>query len=362
MILIISTSVCTGDKAVISNKPCLVYNLRSDGRMSFSDIVGHARIQRILGKALERGRLPNSLLFAGPPGVGKIDTALVTAKALNCLTLEADACETCAACKAISKGNYPDVMRLEPEKEILKIDQMRILKEAAYLRPMVGRRRVFIVNRAEAMSSEAANSLLKVLEEPPAFSHIFLITSNPFIILPTIRSRCQTLSFSPVSREDIERCLLEHDVEQHRAKILSLLVRGNLKQAMNMDWEEVDAQREEAWQLFRSFLTGTPDIPFFKEYSGRTRGSFADEFRPQLELLASFARDLLLVKEGGDTSLLLNPDFESRLREESPSFQRERILEFLDRIEGAFRSLQRNMNIKLFMSGLIADTMEHHHV
>ena len=157
--------------------------------MSFSDIVGNGRIKRILGKALERGRLPNSLLFAGPQGVGKIDTALVAAKALNCLTLTADACEACEACTAITKGNHPDVMRIEPEKEILKIEQMRILKEAAYLRPMVGRKRVFIVEREESMNSEAANSLLKVLEEPPAFSHIFLITSNPFIILPTIRSR-----------------------------------------------------------------------------------------------------------------------------------------------------------------------------
>lgn len=330
--------------------------------MSFQDIIGHGRIKRILGKALERGRLPNSLLFSGPPGVGKIDTALVTAKALNCLNLTEDACETCDACTAINRGNHPDVMRVEPEKEILKIEQMRVLKEAAYLRPMVGRKRVFIVDRAETMNSEAANSLLKVLEEPPAFSHIILITSNPFIILPTIRSRCQILNFAPVSRGDIERCLLEHDIEPHKAKILSLLVRGNLKQAMSMDWDEVGAQREESWQLFRSFLAGEPDVPFFKDYSGRTRASFADELRPQLELLASFARDLLLVKENGDVSLLLNPDFESRLQEDAPVVRRERILELLDRIDEAFRSLQRNMNIKLFMSGLILDTMEHDHV
>jgi DNA polymerase-3 subunit delta' len=252
-------------------------------------------------------------------------------------------------------------MRIEPEKEILKIEQMRVLKEAAYLRPMVGRKRVFIVERAESMNSEAANSLLKVLEEPPAFSHIMLITSNPFIILLTIRSRCQILNFSPVSRDDIERCLLEHDVEAPRAKILSLLARGNLKQAMSMDWEEVGAQREEAWKLFQSFLTGSPDVHFFKEYSGRTRASFSDELRPQLELLASFARDLLLVKEDGDTSLLLNPDFESRFKVTAPAVRRERILEFLDRVEEAFGSLQRNMNIKLFMSGLILDNMEHHH-
>ena len=330
--------------------------------MSFSDITGNARIKKILTKALQRERVPNSLLFSGPQGVGKIETALVVAKALNCLNLTDDACESCAACAAVNKGIFPDVMRISPEKEVLKIDQIRILKEAAYFKPMVGRKRVFIVNPAEKMSPEASNSLLKILEEPPSFSHIILITPNPFVILPTIKSRCQVLSFSPVSRDDIARCLIEHDFSEEKAKILSLLVRGNLKQAMNMDWEEVRVEREETWQLFLSFLHREPSIPFFKEYSNLRRGVAEEEIRSTLELLASFSRDLILIKENADSELLLNPDFESLLREESPSVRLEQILAMLEQIEGQLNSLQRNVNIKLFMSSMISNTMGNHHV
>jgi len=330
--------------------------------MSFSDITGNARIKRILTKALQRDRIPNSLLFSGPQGVGKIETALVVAKALNCLNRTDDACETCEACTAVNKGTFPDVMRISPEKDILKIDQMRILKEAAYLRPMVGRKRVFIVDPAEKMNMQASNSLLKILEEPPSFSHVILITSNPFVILPTIKSRCQVLSFSPISRDDIARCLIEHDFSEEKAKILSLLVRGNLKQAMSMDWEEVCAEREETWQLFLSFLHREPPTSFFKEYSARRRGVVEEEIRSTLELLASFSRDLVLIKENADSKLLLNPDFEDLLREEAGSVRLEQILAMLELIEGLLHSLQRNMNIKLFMSSMISDVMGNHHV
>ncbi len=330
--------------------------------MSFSDITGNARIKNILAKALQRDRVPNSLMFSGPNGVGRIDMALVVAKALNCLNLKDDACETCTACTAINKGVFPDVMRIVPEKDMLKIDQMRILKEAAYLRPMVGRKRVFIVDPAEKMNTEASNSLLKILEEPPFFSHIILITSNPFVILPTIKSRCQVLSFSPVSRDDIARCLIEHDVSEEKAKILSLLVRGNLKQAVNMDWEDVQARREETWQLFLSFFHGVPPISFFKEHSARSRGVVEEELRPTLGLLASFSRDLVLILENADTELLLNPDFEAPLRELAASVRLDQVLALLDQIESLLYALQRNVNIKLFMSSMIIDTMGIHHV
>jgi len=330
--------------------------------MSFSDITGNARIKKILVKALQRGRMPNSLLFSGPQGVGKIDMAYVVAKTLNCLDREDDACETCSSCMAINKGVFPDVMRLAPEKDVLKIDQMRILKEAAYLRPMIGRKRVFIVDPAETMNREASNSLLKILEEPPLFSHIILITSNPFVILPTVKSRCQVLSFSPVSRDDIVRCLIEHDFTEEKARILSLLVRGNLKQAMNMDWEEVRSQREKTWRLFLTFLYREPPASFFKEFSARSRDAAEEEIRPTLELLASFSRDLILIKENADPGLLFNPDFESLLRDEAASIRTEQVLALLDQVEKWLLMLQRNMNIKLFMSSMIVDAMESHNV
>lgn len=330
--------------------------------MSFNDIVGNPRIKKILRKALQRGRMPNSLLFCGPPGVGKIDLAHVVAKALNCLNLENDACETCTSCTAINKGNFPDVMRIAAERDILKIEQMRELKKAAYLKPMVGRKRVFIIDSAERMNPKAANSLLKILEEPPSFSYIILVTSYPYIILPTIKSRCQVLNFSPVSQEDIQSCLLQREYTKEKAKILSLLVRGNLKQAINMEWDEIRLQREEAWELFDSLIRKEPSAAYFKEASSQNRKTFGADLRPQLELMTSFARDLVLLIEKADPMLLLNPDFESRLQDLVSSVPLEQILALLGLIEKMLLSLQKNINIKLLMSYMISESIGNQHV
>jgi len=114
--------------------------------------------------------------------------------------------------------------------------------------------------------------------------------------------------------------------------------------------------------LFLSFLHREPPTSFFKEYSARRRGVVEEEIRSTLELLASFSRDLVLIKENADSKLLLNPDFEDLLREEAGSVRLEQILAMLELIEGLLHSLQRNMNIKLFMSSMISDVMGNHHV
>lgn len=330
--------------------------------MGFSYILGNERIKRILRKALERRRVPNSLLLSGPRGVGKIDFARVLAQALNCQELKGDACGHCRSCLAIERGNHPDVMYIAPEKEVLKIEQIRILKETAYLKPMSAQKRVFILEQAEKMNTEAANSLLKILEEPPGFSHILLLTDNPFVILPTIKSRCQILNFSPISREDIEHRLLEQGVEKFRAQVLSLLVRGNLKQALALEWEDVQSQREEAWQVFLALAEESGSADLFKQYSAMSKNRLTEELAPTLEILTSFCRDVLLLRENASSKYLMNPDYEAKLQEIAEQRSSERIFSLLAHIEGALFALQRNLNTKLFISRLFLKPMESDHV
>lgn len=326
--------------------------------MAFKDILGNSRVKKILSKALQRERVPNSILFCGPEGVGKKDMALVLAKAMNCEKKRDDACEACSSCRAIHTGNFPDVIEIYPEGNVVKIEQMRNLRQIAYLRPMVGKKRAFIVFEAEKMTEEAANSLLKILEEPPLSSHIILITHNPFMIIPTIKSRCQILNFSPVSKEDIEKILVEKGYEKEKAKILSLLVGGNLKSALSLEWAEVEERRQQAWQLLLSLL-GKENMAFFlRNYSSSHRALVREEWEHILEILSSFCRDLILVKEKSDFSLLINPDYKEEIEKTVRLLSLEWIIICLEKIDYVISGFRKNLNLNLLFSSFFSNFKE----
>ena len=154
--------------------------------------------------------MPPSLLFAGPSGVGKRLTALAVAQALNCTNTSqgsglraegsVDACGACAACTRIARGVHPDVLFVEPgDSGAIKIDQVRDIVDRAQYRPFEGRRRVVIIDEADALVQPAQNALLKTLEEPTPSSVFILVTSRPDMLLPTVLSRCPQLRFRPLS-------------------------------------------------------------------------------------------------------------------------------------------------------------------
>src|SRR6266550_2966406 len=150
--------------------------------MPFRDVIGHRKIVALLSRSIERGSVPPSLIFAGPAGVGKRLVAVSSAQALNCLdprrakvptsdTIEYDACGVCAACTRIVRGLHPDVVIVEPgETGSIKIDAVREINDRVGYRPFEGRRRVVIIDEADALMPQAQNALLKTLEEPPSLS------------------------------------------------------------------------------------------------------------------------------------------------------------------------------------------------
>jgi DNA polymerase-3 subunit delta' len=329
--------------------------------MAFEDILGNQRTVKILRKLLKRGRVPNSMLFRGPEGVGKNDAALVFAKALNCLDSNDNACEKCANCRAVNRGAFPDVMTITPEKDVIKIEQMRLLKQTAYLKPMVGKKRVFIIQQAEKMKEEAANSLLKVLEEPPDFSHIVLITHNDHLILSTILSRCQVLTFSPISREDVTARLLEKGYALEQANIIAMLVDGNVRLALEMDWESVQARRALAWDMMLVCLRMEGTASLMHELSS-AGSDFRKDLDKILEIQASFVRDVILLKSGGLQSLLINPDYRENLLILRDHMSLEQCHKLLRTIEYALYAQQRRVNAALLVNLLFSRYMESNHV
>lgn len=318
--------------------------------MGFDQVLGNARVKKILRLALQRNRVPNSLIFSGPIGVGKKSLARVLAQAINCEREKADACGVCATCRAISGGRLPDVWEIEREGQEIRIDQMRALKQAAYLRPMVARKRVFIIEEAERMNEEAANSLLKTLEEPPLFSHIILLTSNPHLLLPTILSRCQILQFVPVGKEEIRQVLTEKGFPEEKARLLSVIVGGSLEKALDADWQEIQAERWAAWNIFVSFF-GQGDLSTFLESYGFSRRSLIrEELERILEILASFGRDLMLLQVNGEPSFLLNPDFAAGMETLKREVGLEKSWRFLEGVDGVISGLEKNLNLGLLVS------------
>jgi len=322
--------------------------------VSFADITGNSRVRNILKKGLKKERLPNSLLLCGPDGVGKRETAFVLAKALNCLTKHDDSCEECANCRAIQKGNFPDVLVLFPKNDVIKIDEIRDLKKTVCLKPMIGRKRVFILIDSEKMTEPASHSLLKILEEPPLFSHILLTSRNPHLILSTIRSRCQILTFSPILRKDIHEKLIQEGCDQQKAGLISVLVRGNLKKAMNLDWDEVQSQRKLAWDFFVALSRGNNAAGVLKELTS-SRKKFKEVLGQTLELLFTLMRDFLLIKSNGAQRMLLNPDYADKIEELTRELEIEDAMTHLKRLETAFYSFQKRVNPNLIVCSLFTE-------
>lgn len=318
--------------------------------MGFDEVLGNVRVKRILRLALQRNRLPNSLLFSGPQGVGKKTLARILAQAINCERETTDACGACPPCVAIAGRRLPDVWEIKPEGQQIKIEQIKALKAAAYLRPMVARKRVFIVEEAERMNEEAANCLLKTLEEPPLFSHIILLTSNSQLIRPTILSRCQVLQFVPVGKQEIQSRLTERGYPENKARLLSLLVGGSVEKALQANWEEIQAERRAAWDVFLSFLGQQKSSAFLDEYAFARRSVVREELKRLLEILCSFSRDMMLFQSKGEPALLLNPDFAEDIKALEKQWSLEESWRFIDRVDRTIAGLEKNLNLSLLIS------------
>jgi DNA polymerase III subunit delta' len=177
-------------------------------------IRGQDRVIAVLRRALSQGRVPHAYLFCGPAGCGKHTTALALAAALQCTAEPGEGCGACEPCTKIAAGLHPDVVTLERQgaAQTIPVDAVRTQVIARLgLPPHEGAARIFLVEEAGALAGPAANALLKTLEEPPARTHFVLGTTAPEKLLPTIRSRCQRVSFAPL-RADL-RAELDDDTE-----------------------------------------------------------------------------------------------------------------------------------------------------
>lgn len=334
--------------------------------MPFSTLIGNERIKKLLRRAVAEDRIGQSLLMAGPRGVGKYRFAIALAQALNCEHVnQGDACGVCVTCRKIERREHGDVRVVMREikdptiikdnkSRFIKIEYTRALSEQAQFRPYEGRRRVFIIDEAEWLQDPAANSLLKTLEEPPPTSLVILVTSKPYSLIETIRSRCLMLNFAPLGTEEIEQHLrVKAKRPSEEARLLARVARGSIGRALEIKIDDYREMRDRMLELVETLGSGRDVTKLLgaSEYLGRKLEKEA--FEEHLDTLSVVLDDLFHLKLNDSDESLTNADVVDRLRRVAENTTIEQITDWADRIEQIFVALPRNVNRQLAMDAML---------
>ena len=379
--------------------------------MPFSDFYGNEEIITRLREMLGRDRLPHSIILAGPRGSGKYTLAQMIAKTLNCHRLRQseppplllappppepglpDFCGECDSCLNLAQGDdlearcneaveardalretdrketriliqsHPDVLVIPPDPPqlMIKVDQVRHVTETIYHRPTTGGHRVFIFS-SSAFMKEAANALLKVLEEPPDFATILLLTENPGEFLPTIRSRCVTFTLAPLRVEELEQWLARRRPEwsANERTLAARLSNGGVGAALDFDVAAYSAARKDALVLLDAAVgTGDYSALFRTTETYRAGAEGRAKTEQLLRSIYSLLEDLMFLSSGA-AEMVRNRDIERQLTALAAKVDFDwitRAAQGLGEVErGMRRNLLRNLSLDAFALALDRDS------
>jgi len=319
-------------------------------------VVGHEWAVELLEHSLANGRTAHAYLLLGLPQIGKTTLALNFAQALNCLG-EEKPCGQCRSCLKIAHGNHPDVRVIEAVNGTIKIDQMRAMQREVALSPHEGRWKVYIIPQMERATTEAANCLLKTLEEPPAQVILVLTASDSDQLLPTIISRCQVLNLRPPSTSLVQKALEERwGVDPQRAKLLAGLSGGRLGWAVRASEDGALLRKREKRLDEMIALMGQGRVERLRY--AQQLGQNPDSLREVLDLWLSWWRDLLLIK-GSSSKEVTNVDREATLRSQARGYSLIQVRDFVKALRAAVWQLEHNANTRLTLEVLMLSLPVH---
>ena len=314
-------------------------------------VIGHEWAVELLKRGLAMDHLSHAYLFVGPPQVGKTSLAFYLAYALNCLDPETKPCGSCGACRKIAKGLHPDVRVIDEPGSSVKIDQIRELQREMSLSPFEGRWRVYILCNFQQATSEAANCLLKTLEEPPPKVALILTATQAEMLLPTIVSRCQVFNLRPLPISQVQQALQAHwGIGTRQANLLARLSEGRIGWAIEASNNDTLLRNREKYfvaleQALRQERTARMRLA---QQLSQNPLALPDVF----DSWQSWWRDLLLAKSG-NVHALTNADREQTVLNEAQHYTLGEILFCLRAVQHAAQQVEQNVNPRLALEVLL---------
>jgi DNA polymerase-3 subunit delta' len=318
--------------------------------LCYSQLFGQQKAKLLLSKALAAHRLPHGYIFKGPEGVGKKLYGRGLAAALNCKDINRiGACGICPSCKKYRSKNHPDYMEISPQKGLIKIDQIRQLTKEISFPPYESAFRVVIIEDVHTMRREAANSLLKTLEEPPVGNLLILTAESSQEILATLTSRCQVIPFLPLSLSETCTILKQHDIDQDTAMLLARLSEGSPGKALIYhQLEMIDVLREVIRFVSDPKVDADRDVGQLIRIAEKI-SSLKDDCISLLSLLRLWVRDLLLGEDGITAMVYTGFPAATPLK----SWSSDELFAKLQALDRAEQELARNCNRSLVAEVLL---------
>ena len=297
--------------------------------MYFDNIIGQDFAKKYLRNSIKNDKINHAYMFEGIDGIGKKTLTKELAKIL--LDME-------------NVENSPDYINIFPDGNSIKISQIRKLQTDIIVRPHKDYK-IYIINYAEKMTIEAQNALLKTLEEPPEYAIIILITNNKESLLDTIKSRCEIIKFLPIGTRDLENYLVKNGLDDSRAKLLSIFSRGSISKALDLaKSSDFNIMRDDIQDyiqtIFDKKIVDILEIPSHME-------KYKKEVISLLDMLISYFRDIMMLKENVDKCMIINSDKFVFIQNMNKRVTYSQVSKILDIIEDTKMKIRSNCNFNI---------------
>lgn len=331
--------------------------------MVFDDIVGQSNVIKNIKNALTNGRIAHAYLFCGPDGVGKSIAASTLAGALNCRNRGTDPCGVCPSCIRARDGNHPDIIHVrarkhaKSEKLSISVDDIRDVQMDMQKKPYEEGIKVYIIHDAEKITEQAENALLKILEEPPSYIVIILLTNKQYSLLGTILSRCQIIKFSRAPEKEIENYLIaKMGTSKDQARYIAAFSDGIVKKALEfLNDEDFKKNRDKIVEMSKElYQKDKINILSYVDYFIGNK----DRIDSVLDMMMSWFRDIMIFKECKDSKYLINLDKADIIASESSKFTYSSLYKIIKIIKETADKIKSNVNFQLSIEIMLLSIQE----